>query len=253
MTINEVFPNPTVEKVIFQIRFANLFFIENKIGDLQVNIMHEFPDSDLLFRRDLILINKFDNIKNDIDLDNTEDGVIQKIWQFRSPKGYKLNVLGNSLDISSEFHKTYNNPKGEHKFRDIIELVVNNFLNITNLPIFKRIGLRYIDKCPIPKKDNETFNSWYNSTFPLDRFNLSKSEEMQFKTVTNINNCYLRYIEALEKTGDQYQLRLDFDAFSNDIAVSTYLKTLDYLHEIIGDEYEKTIKKPVIDFMRRKS
>ena len=31
MAINEVFPNPTVKKVIFQIRFPNLFFIESKI------------------------------------------------------------------------------------------------------------------------------------------------------------------------------------------------------------------------------
>ena len=48
MSINEIFPKPTVTQVIFQIRFPNLFFIENKIGDLQLKIMKEFPHSKLI-------------------------------------------------------------------------------------------------------------------------------------------------------------------------------------------------------------
>ena len=48
----EIFSNPTVKKVIFQIRFPNLFFIENKIGDFQLKIMGMFPESKLIFRRD---------------------------------------------------------------------------------------------------------------------------------------------------------------------------------------------------------
>jgi hypothetical protein len=45
MVIKEIFPNPTVKQVIFQIRFPNLFYIENKIGDFQLKIMKEFPKS----------------------------------------------------------------------------------------------------------------------------------------------------------------------------------------------------------------
>jgi hypothetical protein len=51
MAIDEVFLNPTVEKVIFQIRFSNLFYIENKIGELQIKLMSEFPDSSIVMRR----------------------------------------------------------------------------------------------------------------------------------------------------------------------------------------------------------
>lgn len=250
MTIDEVFPNPTVESVIFQIRYSNLFYIENKIGDLQMQIMKEFPDSDLLYRRKLIFVDQGDKAKVEVNLQDSEEGLIQKIWQFRSPKGYKLNVLSNSLDITSEFHKTYDNQKGEHRFRDIIKIVVDSFLKITNLPFFKRIGLRYIDKCPIPAKDNSKFKEWFNSTFPLERFNLSESEEMLFQAVRVKDSYSLRYIESLQKIEDSYQLMLDFDGFSNDIASIDYLLVLDALHKLISDEYEKTIKEPVYKYMR---
>jgi hypothetical protein len=46
---DEVFPNPTVKTVIFQIRYPNLFYIESRIGDIQVKIMDDFPESSLLF------------------------------------------------------------------------------------------------------------------------------------------------------------------------------------------------------------
>ena len=64
-----------------------------------------------------------------------------KIWQFKSPKGYALNVMGDSLDITSEFHKTYNNQASDNRFRDIIELVVNSFFEVMGVPTVKRIGL----------------------------------------------------------------------------------------------------------------
>ena len=54
MTINEVFPNPTVKLVAFEIKYPNLFFLESKIGDLQIEIMEQFPESALGFRRQVV-------------------------------------------------------------------------------------------------------------------------------------------------------------------------------------------------------
>ena len=51
MAITEIFPYPTVKQVVFEIRFPNLFYIENKIGEFQTKIMKEFPESALLFQR----------------------------------------------------------------------------------------------------------------------------------------------------------------------------------------------------------
>ena len=51
MVIDEIFPFPTVKHVIFQIKYPNLFYLENRIGDFQMKIINEFPDSKLSFRR----------------------------------------------------------------------------------------------------------------------------------------------------------------------------------------------------------
>lgn len=250
MNIAEVYPNPTVKEVVFQIIFPNLFFLENKIGDIQLAIMSKFPISNLLYRRQVV----FADIGQDVtltdmqkDLD-TEKG--HKIWQFKSSEGYQLNILNNSLDISSKHHKTYNNEGGD-KFRDIIDFAISNFIRITNIPTINRIGLRYIDECPIPKKSNTTFKRYYNTALPLSRFDISLSDEMSFSTITKINNYKLRYSESIVETNDGPKLILDFDGFSENINSSEFLSTTDDLHSIISNEYNKTIKDPVITYMRK--
>lgn len=251
MSINKIFPNPTVKQVIFQIKFPNLFYIENKIGDLQLKIMEIFPQSSLLFRRQIVFADigpgvKLDNISSDL---GEEKG--KKIWQFKSNKNFQLDVLSDSLGISSQYHKTYNLEGGD-KFRDIIKFVLDRFLEIVSIPIINRIGFRYIDECPIPSKDNLTFESYYNSVFPIKRFNLADANEMDFKTVITKGKYYLRYIESLQKVGNEYKLILDFDGFAENIDSKDYLITTDNLHAMIIEEYEKTIKKPVYQYMEQK-
>lgn len=250
MSIDEIFPNPTVREVIFQIRFPNLFYMENKIGDLQLEIMEEFPKSALLIRRKVVFADvgpgeKISEIGNDLD-----QGTGIKTWQFSSKKNFQLNVTGDSLDITSQHHKTYDLEGGD-KFRDIIRYVLDRFFQITKIPIVSRIGLRYIDECPIPSKENRIFRLYYNSVFPLDRFDLADADEMDFKTVIKKEKYYLRYVESLLKTGDHYKLILDFDGFANDISQEDYLAVTDNLHTMILEEYERTIREPVYEYMRK--
>lgn len=251
MKINEVFPNPTVKQVAFQIKFPNLFYLENKIGDLQMKIMKEFPESNLLFRRQLVFTDIGTNAKIEDIQKDLEKEYSRKIWQFKSNKNFTLNVLSNSLDITSQHHKTYNLKNGD-KFRDVIKYVLDNFFEVVSIPIINRIGFRYIDECPIPSKDNKTFKSYYNSVFPINRFNLSDANEMFFRTVTKKENHYLIYKESLQKIENEYKLILDFDGFAQNIVPEDYLKVTDKLHEIIIAEYERTIKEPVIEHMRQK-
>jgi len=251
MSINKIYPNPTVKKVIFQIKFPNLFYIENKIGDLQLKIMEKFPQSSLLFRKQIVFADigpgvKLENISNDL---GEEKG--KKIWQFKSSKNFQLDVLSDSLDISSQYHKTYNLEGGD-KFRDIIRFVLDHFLEIVSIPIINRIGFRYIDECPIPSKDNATFASYYKSVFPIKRFNLADVDEMDFKTVIKKGEYYLCYVESLQKVEGAYKLILDFDGFAKNIDSKDYLITTDNLHAMIIEEFEKTIKKPVYQYMEQK-
>jgi hypothetical protein len=80
MTINEVFPNPTVKQVVFQIHFPNLFYIESKIGELQMRIMEKFPESAILFRQQVIFADMGPNAKiEDIAPQAKQQGA-KKIW-----------------------------------------------------------------------------------------------------------------------------------------------------------------------------
>ncbi len=251
MAINEVFKNPTAKQVLFQIIFPNLFYIENKIGEFQLRIMNEFPESVLLYRRQFAWADVGPEVKlTDIESKLEKESTGQKIWQFKSPKNFQLNVLSNSLDITSNYHKTYNMENG-NKFRDVIELVVSNFFQVVSVPIISRIGLRYIDECPIFSKDNDTFKSYYNSVFPIDRFNLVDAEEMDFKTVIKHGDYYLHYVESLKKVEDQYKLILDFDSFKTNVNPQNFLQVTDDLHTIISDEYENTITERVKEYMRK--
>jgi len=251
MVIKEVFPNPTVKQVIFQIRFPNLFFIENKVGDLQLRIMKEFPKSSMLFRRQFVIVDVGPRQKlEDIPIRSDEE-YGKKIWLFESDKRYKLSVLSDSLDITSEYHKTYNLGESD-RFRDIIKFTVDNFLEVVSIPTITRIGLRYVDECPLPSKNNETFKSYYDSVFPIDRFSIADANEMFFRTTVKKGDFQLTYMESLQKPKDEYKLILDFDGFMTNIPSEKYLEVTDKLHEIISDEYERTIKEPVYEYMRRK-
>jgi len=251
MVIKEVFPNPTVKQVVFQIKFPNLFYMERKIGDLQLKIMKEFPKSSLLFRRQVVFVDVGPEGRVEVP-PHFDKEFGKKIWQFKSDKNYTMSVLTDSLDITSEFHKTYAGDD-PNKFRDVIEFVLRHFFEVTSIPIINRVGLRYVDECPLPSKDNETFRSWYNSVFPIERFNVANANEMHFRTVSKRGEYYLMYAETLRKIKDEYKLILDFDGFAHDIASEKCLEVTDRLHEVISEEYEATIKEPVYEYMRQRT
>lgn len=248
----EIFPNPTVKKVIFQIKYPNLFSIEKYIGDFQLQIMEKFPISSLGLRRQIVFADVGPNIKVEPPEDDEQSNMVQKIWQFRSGNGVVLNITSNSLDLSSDSHKTYN--YGEDKdnwFRDTIQFVLERFLGIVRIPKLTRIGLRYIDECPVASAENEIFAAWYNTAFPLGRFNLQDVPEMVFKTRVRKGEFFLVYGEQFGQTTEKPVLVLDFDGYAENIESSEYLSVTDKLHDIIDDEYNLTIKEPVRAYMRR--
>jgi len=252
MAIMELFPNPTVKQVAFEIRFPNLFYLENRVGELQVKIMGLFPESALLFRRQIL----FTDVGPETKVKEVEEKIdkewAKKVWNFKSPKNFELDVTTDSLVIRSVHHKTYSLEGGD-KFRDIIKFVVDNFMAVTSIPVINRIGLRYIDECPITSKDSSAFRSYYNSVFPLDRFDIALANEMDFKAMVQKGNYYLRYVESLQKVKDkdEYKLLLDFDGFATLLNPKDYLNITDDLHKLISDEYEITIKEPVKGYMRK--
>ena len=223
-------------------------YIENRLGDFQLEIIDEFPKSSVIYKRQVLFADTGPGGKLEgIPVENEEPGF--KIWEFKSDKNIKIMLSTYSLSIVSEYHKTYSLDGGE-KFRDIIISVLESFFKIMKIPHISRIGLRYIDECPLPSKNNDTLNEYYNSAFPTGKFKLENTEEMQFVALIEREGHKLRYSEVLKKVNSEYQYILDFDGFTHDIETSKYLEVTDKLHTLISDEFEKTIKKPVYDHMR---
>ena len=173
-----------------------------------------------------------------------------RVWQFLSQDGVQLDITLNSLTLQSSTHKSYRNGKGPH-FRDTIKSVCDSFIAVTQLPTINRVGLRYRDKGPIPDNTNEAFLAYYNSTLPLSRFQLDAATEMFYRVAVKRNSHSLRYIEALQVEGNSRSLILDFDAWSENVDPSQIMAVTDSLHQATSDEFEKTIKQPVIDYMNR--
>lgn len=251
MPIDEVFPNPTVKQVVFQIRFPNLFYLESRIGDFQVEIMNLFPESSLALQQPFIIANLGSNVKIEDLNERLNSENTKKIWSFSSPKHYAMNVLSDSLDITSQFHKTYNNAASENKFRDVIELVLEKFFDLMKLPIVTRIGLRYVDECPLPSKDTPTYLSHFNTAFNTQKYTIEEAQEVDFKTVVSRGPYFIRYIESLQLKGDSNIVILDFDAFAKNIKPDDCLQVTDSLHTIVQEEFSRTIKAPIFEFMRR--
>ena len=251
MAVKEIFPNPTVKEVVFQIRFPCLFSIENLIGNYQVLIMEKFPRSSLFLSKHVFLGTLRDLERLPAEEEQNR-GAVKKIWKFQTEGDVTLNVQVDSLDISSKLHKTYDNPKSKERFRDIIEFAVDRFIKITEIPKFNRIGLRYVDHCPLPSKDNKSFKKYYNTTLPINRFPLKDALEMSFKSRVKKNKFFLTFNESFNKEEDN-KLILDFDGYAMDIKSSDYLSVTDNLHKLISDEYEDSIKEPVYRFMRKKA
>lgn len=247
MPIKEVFPNPTVKQVIFQIKFPNLFSIESKIGDFQTKIISEFPESSLMFRKQIV----FADIGPEGKIEELPGGPSEgkKIWQFKSEKKITLNILTSSLDLTSNYHKTYNNKDATVRFRDIIQFVLENFLSIVKLPIIQRIGLRYIDECPVPARTTASFKEWYNTVFPFERFSIEETMETSYVTLVKRNGYFVRYLESFNAEQNKYVL--DFDSYAQNVKPEDLLGVTDKLHELISNEFEKTIKAPVIEYMKK--
>ena len=189
---------------------------------------------------------KIEDIQDKVNPDQT-----RKVWQFNSPLGYQLNILTDSLDITSQYHKTYDNPKSDNRFKDIIQYVLEPFFKISQLPVLGRVGLRYIDECPFPTKTTECFRSHFNSCFDTDRFSIETATELQYKAVAKRGNYSIRYVETLKQQESSPVLILDFDGFALNVQSAECVKTTDDLHILISEEYERTIKEPVYNYMRK--
>src|ERR1700683_4719515 len=251
MPANEVFPTPLVKQVAFEVRFPNLFFIEGRIGEFQVQVMKDFPQYELVLRRNLMIVaGNAENPQVQELAKQQSSGNVEKIWQFRSESGIRLEISTRNLVLVSEKHSSYHH--GEQSFRSLVEKTVSEFFNLIQLPIVQRAGLRYVNECPLFDKTTKTFKDCYNSILPVDRFGLENLSQADCVAVVKSGDMQIQHLESLRfATPNGDVLALDLDASAQNIASDNLIVTTDKLHDLIAAEFVSVIKDPIVDYMRR--
>ena len=102
MAINEVFPNPTVKQVIFQVRFPNLFYLDSRMGEFQLKVMKDFPKSSLALTRQIFIAEGVQLPEVSKGQGEAQPQEIGKIWNL---EGMEANPLeARYIFFMSLFH-----------------------------------------------------------------------------------------------------------------------------------------------------
>jgi uncharacterized protein (TIGR04255 family) len=241
-----VFVRPLVKTVAFQVTFPALFSLEGRIGEFQTSIMRDFPESALLVKHQIMIVNRVEGANETPQAPSQT----QSVWQFKSPIGVTVDVSRDSLSISSESHKTYAQD-GHERFREQIEKVCGSFFKLVPVPLIHRIGLRYINECPISVKTNAQYRRYYNGALPIDRFPLEEANISEVTVVSQRGDSLIRYGEKFVVTDDSgLKLTLDLDASAQRIDSKDIVTRADALHDIIDNEFNAFATADLLAYMR---
>lgn len=243
--MNEVFNNPSVVEVVFEIRFPNLFFIAQNIGGFQLEIMDEFPKSSQIIAQSVVI----GGDKASVNGENIEKPTT--IWQFENETGKtKISIRSNRLNIISQEYKSYNNPDVDNRFRDLITGIVPTFLKIVPIKNFSRIGIRYIDHCPLEKLNNEYFKTFYIPIIDINTYKIEDTIENYVSIRTKRDDYYLLFQCGIRQFEGKYKYYLDYDGYANNIEADNFIGVADELQKMIKKEYYLNITEEFKQYMR---
>lgn len=239
---DEIFANPPLHEVAFEIRFPLLFYMNQKIGDFQLEIMDDFPKSSQIFEQEFAIDGK------DMAIKGNENPI--QSWHFENESGKtKIAIYPNKLYIISNEYKSYNHPSGE-KFRDVIENIVALFIKQVPIKNFTRLGIRYVDHCPLEKLENEYFKNFYTPLFDMDRYKLKDVIESKMLFRVKKDDYQLLFQSGIRKIGNSYKYIMDFDGYAANVEANNFINVTDNLKLLIKNEFLSNITDNFKDYMR---
>jgi len=243
--MEEVFQNPSVVEVVFEVRFPHLFYINQKIGDFQLEIMDDFPKSSQILE-EAIFIGAAQTTLTD-----EEKPKPTQIWQFESENGKnRIMVRPNRLNIISHEYKSYNSPTVEKRFRNLIKDITTTFIEKVPIKTFSRLGIRYIDHCPLEEQNNEYFRRFYKPIFEIEEYNIENIIENRIAIRIKKGDYYLLFQCGIRKVDEVYKYVLDYDGYAMDVAANNFINITDELKKIIKKEYYSNITEEFKNYMR---
>lgn len=242
---DEVFANSPLFEVAFEVRFPNLFYISQKIGEFQLDIVDDFPKSSQVFTQSFVIGEKKEVIS---DKDNANP--IPR-WQFENETGKtRIMVYSDKLNIVSQEYKSYNHPS-ERKFRDLITKILSIFTKVVPMKKFSRVGIRYIDHCPLESLNNEYFKKYYDPIFNIDKYKVENISDNFFMVNIKREQYNLLFQCGIRKLDGGYKYIMDYDGYATDIEANSCITTTDELRRLIKKEFLSNITEEFKQYMRR--
>lgn len=237
----EIFTRAPLSEVAYQIRFPSMFYIPQAIGEFQIKIMDDFPKASQL------LTTQF----------SIEDGVPKfpggkpiQSWQFETEnEKTKVIIKLDSVLVSSMEYNSYDQSPGM-KFRDLISRIINEFLQKFPIKKFTRIGLRYVDHCPLDEKTNEYFKKYYVPKFDIENYKIDNLIDSRISLRTRRDNYNLLFQCRIAKIKDIYKYIMDFDAYAENVESANYLSITDDLRKLNKSEFYSCITEDFKQYMR---
>ena len=240
---DEIFTNPPLHEVAFEVRFPHLFYINQRIGEFQLEIMDDFPKSSQIFEHAFAIDEKGIAVKDN------ENPIPS--WHFENESGKtKITIHSNKLNIISNEYKSYNHPS-EKNFRGVIEKIVKLFIKQVPIKNFTRLGIRYIDHCPLEKLENEYFENFYTPLFDIDRYKLEDILENRMLFRVRKNDYQLLFQSAIREIDDSYKYIIDFDGYAINVEANNFINVTDDLKRLIKKEFLSNITENFKEYMRR--
>lgn len=240
----EVFPNAPLVEVAYEVRFPSLFYIAQAIGEFQIKIMDDFPKASQLLTTQFAIedgVPKF-SIEN--------SGKAISSWQFENETGKtKITVRLDRLSIVSQEYNSYDHSSGM-RFRDIINKIMAEFLQKFPVKKFARIGLRYIDHCPLDEMTNKYFKNYYVPVFDIERYKMEDllGNHIVIKTKKEMYNLLVQL--KIGKIEDNYKYIMDFDGYAENVDSSNFLLVTDDLRGLDRSEFLSLVTENFKQYMR---
>ena len=115
---------------------------------------------------------------------------------------------------------------------------------------FTRLGIRYIDYCPLEQLENEYFKNFYIPIFDIDRYKLEDILENRILFRVRKNDYQLLFQSAIREIDDSYKYIMDFDGYAINVEASNFINVTDDLKRLIKNEFISNVTENFKQYMR---
>jgi uncharacterized protein (TIGR04255 family) len=155
----------------------------------------------------------------------------------------------DSLLITSGEYNSYDHASGM-KFKDVINKIVTEFLQRFPIKKIVRIGLRYIDHCPLDEKTNQYFTKYYVPKFDIEQYKIDDLIENHIVMRTRRGEHNLLFQCRIAKIENSYKYIMDFDGYAENVDSAKFLSVTDALRELDRSEFLSSITEEFKQYMR---